>query len=375
MEMNMLSPSDLTTLRRSLRDEHVLSVFVDRSATDPAEQRAWRTALDNRFVVLRDGLHGSSPDERDKFERCVDLAVKALEELGPTAGASGWAAFITADGVRDGRALTAGTPTFAMWSQGAWLVPCLRDAREDRSVVVVADSRHTSIHAYHNGVVERVDRVRAHHEVQNPPLHMGSPSRTGFHPGTHGATGHDAAQRGSLAGRDHMIADAVERISRLAGDDAWILIAGIKTVRARLLADLAPVAPDRVLELESLDVHASDAEITDAARAGASTLRDALDSRRIHEIVEAAGPHGLGALGAEATKDALDHACVRQLYVTGRYVAEHPAEAETAVRESLDQNAPVEEVSGKAADLLDGLGGIAAALRFRPTATRATRAA
>jgi len=371
----MLSPSDLTTLRRSLRDDHVLSVFVDRSATDPAEQRAWRTALDHRFVVLRDELQGSSPDERDKFERCVDLAVKALEELGPTAGTSGWAAFITADGVRDARALTVGTATFAMWSKGAWLVPCLRDIRRDRSVVVIADSRHASIHAYHNGVVERVDRVRAHHEVQNPPLHMGALSRPGFHPGTHGATGHDAAQRGSLAGRDHMLDDAVERVSRHASDDAWILVAGIKAVRARLLADLTALAPDRVLELESLDVHGSDAEIADAARAGASVLRDTLDSRRIHEIVEAAGPHGLGAVGAEATKDALDHVCVHQLYVTDRYVAEHPVEAETAVRESLDQHAGVEEVSGKAAELLDGLGGIAAALRFRPTATRATRAA
>jgi hypothetical protein len=262
-----------------------------------------------------------------------------------------------------------------MWSQGAWLVPCLAGTREDHAVVAVADSRHTSVYAYRNALIERVDRVRAHHEVQNPPLHMGTPSRIGFHPGTHGATGHDAAQRGSLVGRDHMIADAVERVSRLAGDDAWILVGGIKAVRARLLEDLVRVAPDRVLELDSLDVHASDAEIADAARTGASALRDALDSRRIHEIVEAAGPHGLGAVGAEAIKDALDHVCVHQLYLTERYVAEHPIEAETAVRESLDQNARVEEVSGKAAELLDGLGGIAAALRFRPTATRATQAA
>jgi stalled ribosome rescue protein Dom34 len=165
-----------------------------------------------------------------------------------------------------------------------------------------------------------------------------------------------------------MIADAVERVSRYAGDDAWILVAGIKAVRARLLADLTAAVADRVLELESLDV-------ADAARAGASTLCDALDSRRIHEIVEAAGPHGLGAVGAEATKEALDHVCVHQLYLSERYVAEHPVEAETALRESLDQNARVEEVSAKAAELLDGLGGIAAALRFSPTATRATRAA
>ena len=371
----MLSHSDLIELRRSLRDKHVLSVFIDRSVSDPAQRRAWRTTLDDRFVVLRRGLQGSSPEERDEFERCVEMAVKALEEPGPTAGTTGWAGFVTAGGVHHIRALTNATPTFAMWSQGAWLVPCLADTREDRAVVVVADSRHASIDAYRNGEVERIDRVHAHHEVQNPPLHMGAPSRPGFHPGTHGSTGRDAAQRGSLAGRAHMIADAVERISRLAGDDTWILVAGIKAVRARLLEGLVAVAPNRVLELESLDVHATDAEIADAARTGASALRDALDSRRIHEILEAASPHGLGAVGAEATKDALDHVCVRQLYVTDGYVAEHPIEAETAVRESLDQDADVEEVSGEAAELLDGLGGIAAALRFRPQVLAPTRAA
>jgi hypothetical protein len=197
MEMSMLSPSDLAALRRSLRDEHVLSVFVDRPASDPAEQRAWRTALDNRFGVLRDELQGSSADERKAFERCVDVAVKALEELGPAGAAAGWAAFVAADGVRDLRRLIVGVPTFAMWSRGAWLLPCLPDAREDRSVIAVADSRHTSIHVYRSGVAELVDGVRAHHEVQNPPLHMRTPSRPGFHPGTHGETGHDAAQRGS----------------------------------------------------------------------------------------------------------------------------------------------------------------------------------
>jgi hypothetical protein len=364
-EMTMSSPSDLVTLRRSLRDKHVLSVYVDRSASDPAERRAWRTALERRVVLLRNELQASSAPEQAEFERCAELAAGALENLGSPAGAGGWAGFITADGVRDVRTLTVETPTFAMWSTGAWLAPCLRDTKEDRSViVVVADARRAAIYAYRNGVVERIDALHAHHEVQNPPLHMGTQSRSGFHPGTHGTTGHDSAQRGALAGRDHMITDAVERITRFAGADSWILVGGIKAVRARFLADLSIVAPDRVLELDSLDVHASEAEIAEAARAGASTLRDALDSRRIHEIIEGAGAHGLGAVGNEATKDALDHLCVRQLYLTKRYVGEHAVEAETAVRAAIDQDAGVEELGASAAEFLDRLGGIAAALRF-----------
>lgn len=372
----MLSLSDLVMLRRSLRDEQVLSVYVDWSAHNPAEQRAWRTALDRRLAVIRKELEASTSPRQADFDRCADLAAAALENLGPAAGAAGWVGFITVDGVRETRELAVATPTFAMWDTGAWLAPCVRNIKEERSVVIViADARHATIYRYRNGAIERLDALRAHHEVENPPLHMGSLSKPGFHPGTHGSTGHDSAQRGALAGRDHMIHDAVERIARFAGADAWILVAGIKTVRARLLAELSVAAPDRVLELESLDLHASGAQIAEAARAGASTLRDAFDAGRIHAIVEEAGAHGWGTVGRDATKKALGQACVRDLYLTSGYLDEHPVEAEAAVRAALDQNAGVEQAAGTAAELLDGLGGIGAALRFRPTATRASRVA
>jgi hypothetical protein len=372
----MLSSADLVTLRRSLRDAHVLSVFVDRSADDPAEQRSWRTALDDRLATLRNQLKGASANERAEFEQCVELAGDAIANAGATAGAVGWAAFVTAEGVQEVRALGVAMPTFAMWSAGAWLLPCLRVAREARPVVtVVADARHASLYVSRNGEVEQVERLRSHHEVQNPPLHMGSPSRQGFHSGTRGTTGRDSAQRGLLTGRDHMVAEAADRLSRLAGDDGWILVAGIKAVRARLCEDLNSIAPNRVLELESLDVHASDPEIAAAARAGASALREGFDLQRIRELREQAGPRGLGALGSEATKDALEHVCVHELYLSPRFVDEHPIDAESDLRAALDQDARVEEVAGRAADLLDDLGGIAAALRFRPTDAGTTAAA
>jgi hypothetical protein len=56
---------------------------------------------------------------------------------------------------------------------------------------------------------------------------------------------------------------------------------------------------------------------------------------------------------------------VRELYLTGRYLEEHMADAEDAVRQALDQGAEVEQVSIDAAAQLDAHGGLAARLRYR----------
>ncbi len=372
----MFSSADLMSLHRSLRDECVLSIYVDRSAEDPAAQHAWRALIDGRMAKLREELRESPADEREQFERCVTLAADALATFGPMAGSPGWVAFITVDGIRDARALAVGAPTSAMWSKGAWLAPCLRDIKEDRPVVVVsADARHALISVYRNGIVEQADKIHAHHGVGNPPLHMGGPGRQNFHPGTRGTTGRDAAQHAALAGRDQMLGEVVERVTHLAGADAWILAGGITPTREQLYAHLASAVPSRVCELESLDMHASDAEIAEAARAGASALRELSDAERIHAIADASGAHGLGAVGRAATKVALDRACVRDLYLTARFLNEHADDAEAAVHAALDQDAGVEQVSGSAAELLDGLGGIAASLRFQPMPARASVAA
>jgi hypothetical protein len=56
---------------------------------------------------------------------------------------------------------------------------------------------------------------------------------------------------------------------------------------------------------------------------------------------------------------------VRDLYVTHRFLEDHAAEAERAIRAALDQDASVEEVSGQAAERLNEHGGMAVGLRFR----------
>lgn len=361
----MLTSTQIVALYRALSNKRVLSVYLDGSASDPAIQRSWRVQLDHGLEDLRRWLVDSSHAEREEFEQCVHRLDTALAAFGAGIGAPGWVAFITADGVHDAHPLPAPAPTLAVWSTGPCIAPYMRALKERRPVVVLlVDARRASIYRYHLGKADRVEVIRAHHVVDRPE-HMGTPARQGFHTGTRGSAGRDAVQGTLLRGRDRMIAEAVDRAHALAGADGWIVIGGIKRVAARLAQLLVPLAPNRVIQFDSFDVHASEADIAERARSGASELRDAVDDRRIAEIIELAGAHGLGAVGPADTFLALEHASVRDLYLTHRYLEDHAAEAERAIRAALDQDASVEEVSGRAAERLNEQGGVAGGLRFR----------
>ena len=369
----MLTHAQLLTLYHSLRETRVLTVYIDGSTTDPAVPRPWRVPLDHALKDLRAWLADSSHDERKTFEQCVGVLERQFGEFGASVGAPGWVAFInSADESCVAHQLPVSVPTLAVWSTGPSLAPYMRALKETRpTIVLVADARKAQLYRYWLGQLTPLDTIRAHHVVESPS-HMGASPRQGFHTGTHGETGRDAAQRALREGRDRMLAEAADRSAQFAGDEGWILLGGTRQVCARLSRHLAPVTPNRVLALKALDVHSSEAEIAEAARAGSSALRDTFDANRLADIFEMAGGAGLGVVGPVDTRHALDERSVRELYVTRQYLDEHPAEGEDAVRSALDQDATVEEVSGSVAERLDRAGGVAAGLRFRPAAVEAS---
>ena len=67
----MLTYMELVRLERSLREQSVLSVYLDGTSENFASQHAWRTQLDTSLKDLRLWLEGSSHTERALFERCV----------------------------------------------------------------------------------------------------------------------------------------------------------------------------------------------------------------------------------------------------------------------------------------------------------------
>jgi hypothetical protein len=361
----MLTYTQLVALHRSLRDERVLSVYLHGAADDPAARLVWRRELDRSLKDLRHWLAGSPHEEREGFERCVTLLEERLAPFAAGLAAPGWVAFITADTVHLAEGLPVPMPTRAIWSTGVCAAPYIRALEVTRPVIVaVVDARAARIYRYHRGELAPLESFHAHATI-DAPAHMGDAPRTGFHPGVRGGTAHDAVQRAHAAGTARMLRQVEGAILRSAGLDGWVLVGGIPGVSARVARALAATMPERTLQLQSLDVNASDAEIAGAAQTGASALRDARHVRGITEIVGQPNEGGLVAIGPAAARTALEQASVRELYLTPRYIEDHPADAEGAVRQALDQGAVVEEAGREAAALLDQHGGLAARLRYR----------
>src|SRR5688572_8553997 len=260
----MLNSSQLVSLERSLRGKRVLSVYLDGTAKDPAKQRMWRVQLDRSLSDLRTWLKGSSHSEREELESCLRALEQQLAPMTGNVGAPGWAAFITADRVHEASLLPVAMPTQAVWSTGVCVAPYMRALKELRAVaLVLADATRAAVYRYHLGKLVHIETIHAHHVVM-APSHMGDTPRSGFHSGTRGATGHDEAQRSLLDGKNRMLAEAAERVMRIAGSDGWVVTGGIPQVSRQLVGTLATLAPGRVLNAESLDIHASEAELVDA---------------------------------------------------------------------------------------------------------------
>ena len=363
----MFSLAQLTRLAHAFRDQRVLTVYIDGSATDPALQRTWRVQIDHALKDLRLWLVGSPHDEREKFERCVGALETELAGIDVGLGAPGIVSFLVDGHTPETHTLPVPTPTMAVWSTGPCLSPYIRALKQTRSVIVaISDARKTRLFRYRVGQLEHLDDVRSY-GAPLPAAHMGNAPRVGFHAGTRGRTGRDAAQRTLRNGRDRMIGVAAQRITELADGDGWIVLGGIHRVAARIAERLTLAMPSRVAVLDSLDIHSTDAEISDAAARAASSLRDSDDGRRLTEIYDASGARALGVLGLEETRLALDQRCVRDLLITHRFIEANAADAERIIRDALAQDASIEEVSRGVAARLDAIGGIAAGLRFRPT--------
>ena len=101
----MLTYPQLVQLERSLRPERVLSVYVHGGADDPASRLVWRIELDRSLRELRRWLVGSSHEERETFERCVERLQDVLAPFPRGMPSPGWAAFIVNGVVRSAEAL------------------------------------------------------------------------------------------------------------------------------------------------------------------------------------------------------------------------------------------------------------------------------
>ena len=359
----MLSHVDLTTLEQKLRDETVLSIYVNGDFADVAARGQWRTELRNALDAIEESLGGSTHADREGFAAARARAESEVASYSSGEDAPGWMGLVTAREIHYSAVAPVSVPTQATWSQGANLAPAIRFLKEARPVlVVVTDSAKARIYRYVDHTITLEDEFNREAKVDQP-YHMSRPAPQGFSSGTRGRPGADAAQRELRKGTDSMLLDVNDRIVELAGDDAWILIGGIDTVANSLHGKLDKRTAARA-SVVAIDVHDNEARLAELAREHASRLRSAEDLKRVEEVLSANAAGGTGAVGLADIDRALFNGQVHELYVTSDFVQKHADEAVSAIRRAFDESATVEHVSGKAADVLNAAGGIAARLRF-----------
>jgi len=369
----MLTLAELSALEQSLRDTHVLSVYVGPHDPDPAQRHKWHPIL---LGALRDLSH--TLETKDRAERLEFAAARdALQHILDDAirlECDGIACFVTAHGLKRIVALPFAVEPTVVWSLGVAVAPFVRALKEECPVVLaVMHGTRAAIHRYQFGRLTLLGSFDSLPQLTAPEQDSARVSPR-FHGGVRGESRRNGVQREWGAATDRLVHHVVQQVTHLAGEDAWVLVGGRRDVVHRVLALLPPGVRRRADQAVGATPRSTQFTLIQAARLGASRLRNDADAEALERLADGAAARGAAAVGQLAARHALEEARVQQLYVSTRFVTEHADAAEFAVRSALEQGAKIETVSGEASKQLDAMGGIAARLRYAVRPTEATDA-
>src|SRR5580765_5179920 len=119
----MLTRETLTALQQSLEKRHVLSVYIDGRAPDPAGRRGWRAALSKSLTALRHTLADRNAAESAEFDQCESRLRTLVDPIEGALRAPGWVAFVTSDRVALAEDLPVAMPNVTRWTIGPWVSP------------------------------------------------------------------------------------------------------------------------------------------------------------------------------------------------------------------------------------------------------------
>lgn len=360
----MLTLSDLGHLSQTLSGSRVLTVYVDSHVTDPAMRDAWRAALQTALRSAR--THTADEDDRAAFDRASALLAEAHLPKGEWGG-RGWAAFVTEDAVRYAGELPVRVATQAIWRDGVVVSPYLRVLKQQRPVVVaLVGSRMARLFRYAEARLQTLETLEEEvPQVGGSERITVARSRGGLHAPARGAVGTEAADRRQVAAFQRLAATLAERVTRLAGTDAWVAVGGTAELARRAADALPRTLQARTLVMPSLVLDAPDDEIATEAKHAASALRATEVDGFMSHLADHAGHAGRSALGVPAVQRALLARAVDVLLVAPSFLEQHATEGEDLVRAALAQGADIEVLSGRGDERLAELaGGLAARLRF-----------
>jgi hypothetical protein len=374
----MLTHERLVELYRDLKDESILSVYLDVDEHDPAERDAWRRRLERELGDTRRAVESNGANVGD-FDAAWSRLKAELDPFEGFIGGRGWVGFASPGSVHYAESLPVPMPDLVRWEHGIRVAPYMRSLKQHRPVVMVlADRQRARVLVYRNGVVEEPDNLLAdtglgdltdvgthkrayQHRVQGP-----EGGGHGTTSGVSGETATDQAQRIMEVSSDRMWKVLGQTAAAYAGPDGFIVLGGPSETASRLAGYLPEKLRGRVAERTSLHLDMTLPEVRAAAEAAAHELSATAHQVMVDEVVDRARSGGRAVLGREGTERALREMRVETLLLSAAFVRGSPDFADHCAGAALLQQAEVEEVGGAGgARLDDEAGGIGARLRYR----------
>ncbi len=363
----MLTRERLLELFQDLRDQEVLSVYVDADQRDPAQRDTWRVHLEREISRLRRTLEHAGDADLAAFDAGWNLVARELTAGEHTSMSKrGWVAFATSGQVWYADGVPAHMPNLVAWQRGIRAAPYVRALKQERPVLaVLLDGRRARVFEHVEGSINELDGVTADTEVGDLS-DAGMRKRAGRSSGVRGATSTDQGQRLREVAADRLRKELADLIEQRSRGDGIVVLGGTGDAVKRLLALLPRSLEGRVAQRASLHLDMSPAEVREEIRSAAGDLSEQGHLALVAGVADAARAGGKGALGRDETLKALEGKQVDTLLLSRSFIQEHPAAADQAVGLAFSQGAYAEELSGEAGERLDQEGhGIAARLRFQ----------
>jgi hypothetical protein len=361
----MLSHDELVELYRKMRNQKVLSVYLNGRATDFAERNAWRRRLEQEVGSARKLLNGGAAGEEDGFGRALSRIDSALGDFDSFLPDQGWVGFATPDDLVYAQSVRAPMPDLVRWEGGIRVAPYVRALKQQRLVLtVLVDSRRARIFEYRNGELHEPENLNAE-TFLGDLTDVNVSKRATNHSGVRGKTGTDAAQKFLEVGSERMLKALMELVVERLGNDGHFVIGGTSETVAAAASHLPQKILNRTVQRTSMGLEMSDAEVRSELEQAASELNQRLQKQLLDEVIDQAKSGGRGALDPTAVEKALREARVDTLLISRNFIRASPDYADHLVGSAFEQHAEVEEISGAGADRLDVEGeGVAARLRY-----------
>jgi hypothetical protein len=361
----MLNRDQLAELYRELRQEKVLTVYLDGMTNDFSQRNLWKKRLEHGVSDARKRVNGVDPNEAPAFDAALERIEENLSSIGPFLPDHGWVGFATQDRLVTGHSVRVPMPDLVRWEDGIRVAPYVRALKQDRLVVaVLVDSRRARIFEYRDAVLTEPQNLIADAlDGEVPDLNQ-SKRATG-HSGVRGKTATDAAQRFEGVESERMMKRLVEIIADRTGSRGLLVIGGTQEAVAAASGHLPASLRDRTIERPATSLEMSDADVRKLLESAASALNQSIQAELLEDVVNHARSGGRGALGPESVEKALREGRVDTLLLSRNFIRGDTDRADHFVGSAFEHHAEVEELSAEGAERLDRAGeGVAARLRY-----------